>query len=752
MFKRCLLGPVLLFWLLVASQVSRAEPLYPLLRLAEFDSLRTQLRQSSPDTNRVRLLLQLSTDIMERSEQQMADFHSALPYCNEALTLSKTLHFAAGHIGSLFALGHYHILLQDTTGRRLLRQGLRLSQQQQRWHLAAVGWYQLGNSYPFSGPYLPTVLACYQRAKDLFRRAGERREAAYMLKSMADLHLQQGKAAQAEGELLQVVAQYQAIGYPQLHYTYDLLQVVNRQMGNYKEALRYGRAAIERAQATHDTSAVEIFYSRVASLYVEVGEPGKGLGYAQKALRNYQILKNPEGIILMAGETAKILVKLGRPQQALELYVSATHPVSLQNHMAHAQYLADLYVATKHYPQAEQQYLKALSISNKLHTYDIYKGTINLALGKFYLLTRRYNEARQYLQPAQELWQRMGVVLSLAQTHLLLFKVDSAQAQFPSAIAHYQRYKVLTDSVFNERKTKQLASLEIQYDTKKKEQNITLLTKQAQAQQTRIRQREFQRNALVIGALLLAGLLGLGYNRYRLKQRSNQLLETQQAEINRQNVSLQHLLTEKDWMLKEIHHRVKNNLEVISSLLETQSDYLHDPVALTALREGQNRVHAMALIHQKLYQSHSLSVVDMAAYIREIAEHLVESFDCQDTVQLHLNVAPIELEVTVATPLGLIINEALTNALKYACPHPRPGNISIALLAFDTQHFQLVIEDDGAGFPPGFDMEDGRTMGLSIMRGLSGQIDGKLRITQTPGVRVSLDFEAVNSAAPARIG
>jgi two-component sensor histidine kinase len=345
----------------------------------------------------------------------------------------------------------------------------------------------------------------------------------------------------------------------------------------------------------------------------------------------------------------------------------------------------------------------------------------------------------------------MGAVLSLAQTHLLLFRVDSAQAQFPSAIAHYQRYKVLTDSVFNERKTKQLASLEIQYDTKKKEQNIALLTKQTQMQQASLREREFQRNVLLGGAVLLALLLCMGYSRYRLKQRSNQLLEAQQAEINRQNASLQHLLTEKDWMLKEIHHRVKNNLEVISSLLETQSDYLRDPSALIALREGQNRVHAMGLIHQKLYQSHSLSVVDMAAYIREIAEHLVESFDCQDTVQLHLNVVPIELEVTLATPLGLIINEALTNALKYAWPRPQPGNIRIGLMEMAAQHLQLVIEDDGAGFPAGFDMEDGRTMGLTIMRGLSGQLDGRLRIIQTPGVRVSLEFEVATSAVPARI-
>jgi two-component sensor histidine kinase len=766
MTRSSLPGPLLWLGLLLLSFASRAEPIYPLLGPAALGRLRTQLRQSRPDTSRVKLLLQLSADILERSEELNTDFRPALVYCQRAQALSETLHFAQGRIGSWYALGQYHTLALDTAGRSLLRQGIRLSQQLHRRPLEALGWCRLGNSYPRVAHDLPRSLACYQRASSLFQQTGARREAAYMLKAMADIHLLQGNSGLAERELLQVAALYRAVGYPQLHYTYDLLQATKRQMGNYKEALRYGLAAIERAQATHDTSAIGIFYSRVSSLYSEVGEPQKALAYAQKALRNYQKLRNSDGIILMAGETAKVLVRLGQPQQALAFFRQATHPVSARNQLAHAQYLADLYVAAHHYPQAEQQYAKALALAEKLQMGDVYQATIYQGLGKFYLLTGRYDKARWYLQQAMAERQRSGLVLGLSRLHLLLFQVDSAQGHFPAAIAHYQQYKALNDSIFNEAKNKQLASLEIQYDTRKKEQNIALLTKQTQVQQARIRQREWQRNTLLAGAALLALLLGLGYNRYRLKQRSNQLLEAQQQEINHKNESLellvgekQHLLDEKqhlledkegllqekDWMLKEIHHRVKNNLQIISSLLNTQADYLRDPAALAALRESQNRVQAMALVHQKLYQSDSVALVNMQEYIQEITERLLESFDGLGPVREQLDVAPVELDVALATPLGLILNEAITNALKHAFAPGQPGTLTISLQPIGAQRYELRIADDGVGLPAGFDVARSQSLGLTMVKGLSKQLNGVLVISSAgPGVAVTLQFEVAH--------
>jgi two-component sensor histidine kinase len=747
---------VLLFALLTAGLSSQAEPLYPLLSDASVNSLRARLQRAPADTGRVAILLRLSNDLLAKHDELDMPLGEAYSYSREAEALSQSLHFTTGSIQSQYNLGQISSMTDaPAAAKATIRQALALSKQAGNQRLEALGWYFLGNTYARVEAEFPAKIQCYQRAKNLYAQLGDQASEAYLLKTIADMHLLQGNSVQAVHELLDVVALYQAAGQPRLHYTYDLLRGAHRQMGNYKEALRYGLAAIESAQATHDTTSIGGLYSRTATVYMELKQLPEAKRYFQKALINLQ--QHELNMMYVSGKMAQLLIAQHKPQEALasfRAYVQAYPAHDQRTLMYQAIYLADCYLALKQYERAEHYYLQLLSLAKSGIDDDISKSEIYRMIGQFYLLTRQYNKARLYLSQALHVSLHSSHLLRVAEIHLWLFRADSAEARFPAAIAHYQRYKALTDSVFNEAKNKQLTSLQIQYDTRKKEQNITLLTKQTLLQQSSLRAKDAQRNALLSGAVLLAMLLGLGYNRYRLKQRSNQLLEAQQCEINQQNQSLQHLLgekeellAEKDWMLKEIHHRVKNNLQVISSLLDTQSDYLRDPAALAAIREGQNRVRAMALIHQKLYQSTKLAGVNMAEYIREITEYLLSSFDRRATVQTQLAVAPIELDVTLATPIGLIINEALTNALKYAFPTPQRGTIAVELAAAGPQRYQLTIADNGVGFSPGFSPEDSHTMGLTIMQGLSEQIDGVLRITQAKGVRISLEFEVAAKVA-----
>ncbi|OUJ75877.1 sensor histidine kinase [Hymenobacter crusticola] len=755
-----LLGTLLLLWCLAASFASSAEAIHPRLSKAAFDSLLAQLPRSRPDTNRVQLLLRITDDLLLQNDDLGTDLQPALAYVQQAATLSDRLHFAAGRVGSLLLLGQVHEYLeQDTLGKVLIRRGIAQSQQEHLPRLEALGWVYLGESYGSSPAELAAKLSCYQRSNALFRQLGAKEKEAYTLKCVADVHLQQGHSAQAVRELLAVEALYRAAGNRRMHYTYDLLHATYRQMGDYKEALRYGLAAVESAQATQDTIILAGLWNRLAVACHELKKYPESMAYYQKALENYQHNGNTINVISMVGHIVRIMVLQGRAQEGLAFLTKATKPYAkapprIMERIA--DYNVQVHSALRHYAVAERYANQLVSFLQSGTADDGEKTAVCLTLGRFYLLTKRYDEARQYLQQVLALNQHSGPVLRRADIHLLLFKADSAQGRFPTAIAHYQRYKLLNDSVFNEAKNKQLASLEIQYDTRKKEQNIALLTKQNQVQQARIRQREVQRNATLAGAVMLVLLLGLGYNRYRLKQRSNQLLEAKQTEINQQNKSLarvlgekSELLAEKEWMLKEIHHRVKNNLQIVSSLLATQSDYLLDPQAVAAIRESQNRVQAMALLHQKLYQADSLARVNMAEYCQEIVENLLHSFDCQDAVQPRFTLDAVELDVVLATPVGLIINEVVTNALKHAFPPPRRGTLGVELIRVGAQRYQLTIADDGVGLPPSFDVERSRSLGLTIIRGLSRQIDGVLDISQADGVRVSLQFETTKK--PSRV-
>lgn len=764
------------FFLALAFSVrfwTQAEPLYPLLSKTAVDSLQRLRRQSKPDTQRVNLLLKIGQDLISRHGELLitgdgqADkgVDSAYAYLTQAAALSRTLHFIPGTIESLQSLGRLN--QNKEAARGPFQESIRLASQHSYWKLEALGWLYLGRTYQHTAAYLPQKERYFRQALALVQgHAPRSKEEGYLLVLLATVHLFQDQSVQAQAELSQALAIYQAVGYKNLHYAYEVLSQANRQNGDYQTGLKNAIAAVKSAHASRDTISILNFYTRLAEVYVEVNQPEEALVYFHKALRSAKLQTGHFYPVAIAGRISQVLLAQQKPQQALEFMLTNLKDEGYGEDAGgegqFLYYLAECYSALGAYAKAEKHYLKMLATVGAT-TLDPEKTLAYFSLGKHYLLTKKYYLARGFLDKALSASSANGFGAKTADIELLLFKVDSAESRFPDAIAHYQRYKALKDSIFSTTKSKQLAALQIEYDTEQKEQNISLLTKRNSMQQMTIRQREWQRNAVLGGAVLLALLLGLGYNRYQLKQRSSRLLEqkqhaleVQQTEINRKNKALeqvlgekdqlleerQGLLVEKDWMLKEIHHRVKNNLQVVSSLLATQSRHLLDPQAMAAIRESQNRVQVMALLHQKLYQADNIGRVNMADYAREIVTYLVESFDRQRSMQTKLALAPIELETTLATPLGLIINEAVTNALKHAFPPPRRGTLTVGLVSLAPQQYQLTITDDGVGMPPSFDLTRSRSLGMVIIKGLSRQLDGQLTVSTTDGVQLSLQFDA----------
>ncbi|MFC0512766.1 sensor histidine kinase [Mucilaginibacter angelicae] len=250
-----------------------------------------------------------------------------------------------------------------------------------------------------------------------------------------------------------------------------------------------------------------------------------------------------------------------------------------------------------------------------------------------------------------------------------------------------------------------------------------------------------------IAALII--ILALVYIAYRQKQYSNQQLQLKQKEINEQNQILQHLtadkdrlVDEKDWLLKEVHHRVKNNLQIVMSLLNTQSAFLKNNAALAAIRESQNRVQAIALIHQKLYSSSNVAYIDIAVYISELVNYLADSYDAHDRgIRFEQQIEPVKMDVAQAIPVGLMLNEAITNAITYAFPH-RHGYINISLGTLDDNNMMLTIADDGIGLPQGFDIKEASSLGMEMMKALSKQLGGNFTMENNDGVVITLIFRA----------
>ena len=219
------------------------------------------------------------------------------------------------------------------------------------------------------------------------------------------------------------------------------------------------------------------------------------------------------------------------------------------------------------------------------------------------------------------------------------------------------------------------------------------------------------------------------------------LLEFEVVERKQAEEVIQAALEEKKMLLQEIHHRVKNNLQIISSLLQLQGAYAKNEEDVAMFKECQNRVRTMAMVHERLYRSQNLASIDFGEHVRDLASMLASSYpQAADHVQLFTEAESVLLELETAIPAGLIINELVSNALKHAFPDGRRGTLKLSLQSPAPGQLSLSVQDDGVGLPPGFDWDQARSLGLRMVRDLARQIRGTLEVRQNGGTTFALCF------------
>jgi PAS domain S-box-containing protein len=208
---------------------------------------------------------------------------------------------------------------------------------------------------------------------------------------------------------------------------------------------------------------------------------------------------------------------------------------------------------------------------------------------------------------------------------------------------------------------------------------------------------------------------------------------------------LEKTLEEKDTLMKEIYHRVKNNLMVISSLLSLQSNYIKDKNTKDIFKESQNRAKSMALIHEKLYRSEDLKGINFTEYLENLSNDLYHTYTVDKSlVKLILDVEDVNLDVETSIPLGLILNELLTNSLKHAFPDGRKGEIIVELHKDDIGKFRMTVADNGVGFPESLDYKNTASLGMKLINSLTAQIEGNLIMDRNNGTEFTVVFENVD--------
>ena len=360
----------------------------------------------------------------------------------------------------------------------------------------------------------------------------------------------------------------------------------------------------------------------------------------------------------------------------------------------------------------------------------------------FYAKMGQASEAKFYADKVSALSHDYKLKFSYHLLDLSLFKIDSLSGKYLPAIGYYQKFKKSNDSITNYSKRKEIEELRFKYETAQKEQNIKSLQSQTKLQQGKLNESMLLIKLSYAFILLFLVIIALLYYLYQVKRKNNEKLEIKEKEISQKNVHLQHLLDEKEWLMKEIHHRVKNNLQTVISLLNSQSAYVDSEMARSTIKSSQHRIHAMSLIHQKLYMTENISTINMPVYIKELAEYLKDSFHLKQRIRFKMKIEQLELDVVQAVPLGLIINEAVTNAIKYAFPNDQDGLISITMISTKKNQYLLSIHDNGIGIPVDF-KEKTNSFGMSLMKGLTDDLEGTFSIENSSGTLLKLTFEKV---------
>jgi two-component sensor histidine kinase len=220
--------------------------------------------------------------------------------------------------------------------------------------------------------------------------------------------------------------------------------------------------------------------------------------------------------------------------------------------------------------------------------------------------------------------------------------------------------------------------------------------------------------------------------------------DLEQKEIERREAEegLKKSLAEKEILLKEVHHRVKNNMQIISSILKMQQRQVEDPKLKEALEESQNRIRSMALVHENLYRNENLAKILFSNYVKSMAGNLARTYsNARTNVRLEFDIEDVYMPLDTGIPCGLIINELLSNSFKYAFPDKDSGLIKIQFKKIDGDEYEMQVSDDGIGINGGFDIENTKSLGMKIVTKLVQQIEGTLNYDFSKGTKFEIKLK-----------
>lgn len=543
--------------------------------------------------------------------------------------------------------------------------------------------------------------------------------------------------------------------------------------GLYDSAIFYYTESLEASKSINDIDRVAAGYNNLGVLFTDIEQYENAAEFLIKALKTRELLPDSIKVAIIKTNLGRLSNKQNKPHEAIRYYKQALNTFFKYNDLKEVEgVLLNLNATFNRLMQYEKGIVygwQLKSLAEKAQSgRNLTKSYLNIAgshagLGNIDSSIYYNNKALNYFEHIGDSLSIANSIMAIAQLYTTTKEYQKSIDQINQLDNHFDRfmnkemmrdyvrvkakayyglgqYKVAfdymekvvyyKDSLMNEELNNTIADLKLKYQTEQNENKITRLQLQKNEADLAIQKADNQRNLLLLSVGLFIILVAFFMYRNRQKQKTNRLLEEK-------NLTISDSLREKEVLLKEIHHRVKNNLQIVSSLLNLQLDSLEDPNAMEAIKEGQNRVKSMALIHQKLYMQENLAGINTKEYLEALSASIFSSYNqLSERVTLSADVEDIDLEIDTIIPIALIVNELITNSIKYAFPENMIGKISVTLKRTG-EVLRLEVADDGVGMNT---ESKGTSFGMKLVKSLARKLKATVYTQNNDGTKVQLDI------------
>lgn len=684
---------ILLFFLLLSA--------FSVFSQSKIDSLKTVVHGTEKDSNIAYAYMLLGIEYATRDVDSSAQFYDlATQLCTENNWF--LLH------GKVLTNQAYdaHYISNSESCLVLMDSAIHFCEKSESASLILIAYYNKGFFLSEYGS-IEEAIESYLIALSYREKANNPTYTSYALNNLGYLYRELGAYDKAIEAIIETIKLKESINEATLGYSYSILAKNYESINESQQAIDQFKSALKIYLAQNDSGRIGVCYRNIAQNLLKLKAKDSAAIYLQKAFKLFRTLEYDNQLALTFLAQSE-LEEMNGDNSKQELAIDSAEFVLPKE--GFDAILADIYF--------KKSKLLFERKSNK----------------------RGLSDAVKNAHQARSIWLKSQSLEKLVLTSEVLSNLYESLGKGDSALYYSRVFTTLKDSLLAAEKMATVRRLNVEFQTEKRMAKIATLNEENALKEERLKAAvELERAqqiviiVLAVGLLLLAILIYVIWRIFNANKKAHNELKEQSSIIEKQN-------TEREYLLKEIHHRVKNNLQIISSLLDMQLKGLEDQKLRDTLIESRSRVASMALIHQLLYEGNSQARVNLKPYTEQLTSYISQSFGKDNRAKLKLNIDDdLTTNIETAIPFGLIVTELMTNAYKYAFINTENNLIDIGVTVIG-ESYALSFSDNGIGLPEGLDVMKTKSLGLRLVKNLTQQLKGKLTYTRLEGTTFKIEF------------